>query len=345
MRPVEMSARIGAVIAKSARAAGVCELALRSATGFDPATARDVDARICLELEETLWNEAARLSGDVDFGLHTAERLEPGLFDVLDYAVRTAPTARAAIERLARYNRLEHDAAVFKLIERGATVRVEHRFAEKGVQCRHSAEFTLASHVVVGSQITGTRLAPRAVEFAHAPPSSLTEHQRIFGVTPRFHSEVNALEWLRSDLDRPVPAADPALSRVIERHAEAMLAARPAPATTHAARVQQELAGMLQAGAVSLRTVAQRLRLSPRTLQRRLASEGASFDGLLENLRCDLALRYLSDAGIGIAQVAYLLGYAEPSPFNRAFRRWTGATPSEFRASRSAPKRSHAREL
>jgi AraC-like DNA-binding protein len=328
MAAIEVSANVGALIAGVAAAAGVD---LQRATGFDPAVAKDPDARISLELETTLWDEAARLTGDESFGLHAAQMLRPGAFDVLDYAVRTAPTLRASLQRLARYNRLVHDAAVFTLLERGENLRVEHAFRIAGEQSRHAAEFTLASLVVIGTQIAGAPVLPRAVEFRHAAPPRTAEHQRIFGLQPRFLAAVNALELESAVLDRPTAAADPALSRVVERHAEALLAARPEPAESLPDRVRRLVAGMLREGDATLAKAAAALHMSERSFQRRLSAEGASFDALLEELRRELSLRYLSDPKIGIAEVAYLVGYSEPSAFHRAFKRWTGTTPAEAR--------------
>jgi AraC-like DNA-binding protein len=305
---------------------------LRAATGFDPAVAGDPDARISLQLEERLWLEAARRSGDDDIGLHAAEGLRPGAFDVIDYAIRTAPTLRASLQRLARYNRLEHDVAVFTIIDRGPVTRIEHAFRVAGaVQSRHSAEFTMAAVLVVSAQLLGQPVYARVVEFRHAAPSATGEHVRVFGVRPRFGAAVNALEIDSALVDRPIPDADPALSRVIERHAEARLLGQPEPAETTAVRVQRLLARDLPAGEVSLSEVAAALHMSPRSLQRRLGDEGTSFDAVLDELRRDLALRYLADPKIAIAEVAYLLGFSEPSSFHRAFKRWTGATPREAR--------------
>jgi AraC-like DNA-binding protein len=325
---MEVSAGIGAFIAHVAAGAGVD---LKAATGFDPAVAGDPDARIPLELETQLWDDAARLSRDEAFGLHAAEKVRPGAFDVLDYAVRSAPTLRGSLQRLARYNRLVHDAAVFKLIDRGEALRVEHALRMSATQSRHAAEFTLASMVVIGEQISGARVRPSAVEFRHAAPASTVEHERIFGLRPRFSAPVNALDLASGILDRPALAADPALSRLVERHAEALLAARPEPVESTAERVRRLLIGMLPEGGAPLKAVAARLRMSVRSLQRRLSGEGVSFDALLEELRRELSLRYLADPRIAIAEVAYLVGYSEPSAFHRAFKRWTGTTPAETR--------------
>jgi len=331
---IEMSAAIGALIVQAAAAKGVDPIALREATGFDASSARDPDARISLELEAILWNTAARMADDAAFGLHAAELVKPGAFDVMDYAVRSAPTLRISLERLVRYNRLVHDAAVFSVIEQGATTRIEHAFRiGHGAQCRHSAEFTLAAVITIGRQASGGPLFPRAVEFRHGKPSDdvIAEHRRIFGVEPTFARRVNAVELDRTALDRPLPEADPTLFRIIERHAEALLASRPSANESTSDRARRVLSTMLGEGDASLARVAGKLRMSERSLQRKLADEGLTFDVLLDEMRHDLALRYLADPRIAVAEVAYLLGFSEPSPFHRAFKRWTGMTPSEAR--------------
>ena len=332
MLTVEVSARIGALIVGAAEAAGANGRSLAAELGFDPAIAADPDARIPLSLETALWEEAARRGGDPAFGLHAAERLEPGTFDVLDYAVRTAPTVRVAVERLARYNRLEHGAAVYSMIDTDGVLRIEHTLVVPGaVQSRHAAEFTLAAIVVIGGQIAGQPVRPRAVELRHEPPASVGEAVRLFGVAPRFGAAVNAIELDEATAALPVPAADPALWRVIERQAEMLLASYPDPSETTAQRLRRELVRVMAGGEVSLAAVAARLRMSARTLQRRLAGENVTFDGVLDELRRELALRYLADPRVGIAEIAYLLGYSEPSAFHRAFKRWTGTTPAAAR--------------
>src|SRR3954454_12559259 len=337
MLAIEVSAGIGAFIVSAAAAAGVPRAELEKRTGFTLSWADDPDARIPLEMETALWEEAARATRDSAFGLHAAEGLRPGVFDVLDYVVRAAPTVRASWERLARYNRLVHDAAVFAISEgAGGGVRIEHALSRPApAQSRHAAEFTMASLVVVGAQMSGAPLAPTAVELRHAPPDAAAraEHLRLFGVAPRYGRAVNALELPAAAAARPVPSADPLLSRIVVRHAEALLVERPAAAETAAGKVRRILTGLLgddETGA-SLAAVSARLHMSERSLQRRLADEGVTFDAVLDELRRELAVRYLADEKVAIAEIAYLLGYSEPSAFHRAFKRWTGTTPAEAR--------------
>lgn len=324
------------MIVGAAQARGVEPAGLLAATGFQPGTATDPDARISFEKEQLLWSEAAARASDDAFGVHTAELVQPGMFDVLDYAIRTAPTLRSSLERLVRYNRLVHDVAVWSLVPRPDVLRVEHTLSVEGLsQHRHSAEFTICSVVTIGAQIAGERVRPRAVGFRHAQPISVAanaELERVFGVAPRFLQPVNFLELDLAFVSRDNPRSDPALSRVLERHADALLAARPALTVGVIDRVRRLLATALGEGEVTLGHVAQKLKMSERSLQRRLSDEGVTFDALLDEVRRDLALRYLADPKIAVAEVAYLLGYSEPSPFHRAFKRWTGKTPAEARA-------------
>jgi AraC-like DNA-binding protein len=335
MSSLEVSAGIGALVVAIAAQRGVDTSALIAATGFEPKSASDADARIPLEMEHALWRTAAMLARDEAFGVHAAELVKPGMFDVLDYAVRTAPTLRQSLERLVRYNRLVHDAAVWALVPRGDVLRVEHTFRVGGiVQDRHAAEFTLCSLVTIGSQLADVPLRPRAVGFRHpksAGPEAHAELTRLFGVEPQFLQPVNYVELDNAVVERENPKADPSLSRLVERHAEALLAARPEPSLSTSERVQHVLATTLGEGEITLADVARKLKLSERSLQRRLSDEGATFDALLDRTRRDLALRYLADPKIAVAEVAFLLGYSEPSPFHRAFKRWTGKTPSEMR--------------
>lgn len=331
VRVFYMSARVGAAIVHSAAALGADPAELAANVGFDPSQADDPEALMSSVIEDALWREGARLLNDDDFGLHVAELLRPGSFDVLDYVVRNAPSLREAFARWARYNRLEHDVAVFTMIDQGPVVRIEHALRGGAVQHRHSAESTLAAQVVAAEQLTQARLTPVAVEFVHAAPASLREHARIFGVAPSFLCPVNAVVWPREALERPVQAADAALSRVLERHADALLAALPDASNMYTDRVRAWLIRNLEDGEATLARAASELKLSERSLQRRLAAERSSFDALLDEVRHTLALRYLAEPKVGISALAYRLGYSDASAFHRAFRRWTGTSPSALR--------------
>lgn len=290
------------------------------------------DATLPLADETRLWLAAAEALGDPGLGLRAARQIRAGQFDVLDYAVRTAPTLREALQRLARYNALVHDVAQFDLQPQGQTLRVVHGFIPgMGQPCAPASEFTLASLVVVAGQLAGSPVWPLAVQFAHPAPADVSLHRAVFGQLPAFGAAASALVFDVAELDRPLPGADPGLSRIVTAHAEQLLAQRPAADLPLAAQVSRQMAERLAQGTPTLAEVAAALHLSERSLQRKLAQAQTCFADLLEQLRRELALRYVADPHLALGEVAYLLGFAEPSPFHRAFRRWTGCTPAEAR--------------
>ena len=335
IREPQVSARIGALIIEAAAAHGVNAQQLMAEAGFELGWLSDANARMPLSVEERLWERAAELTNDPLFGLHAAASIRPGAFDVLDYAVRTAPDLRTALQRLARYNRLVHDLASFEVNPAGQVVHIEHRFDGAGAwPCRQAAEFTLGSLVVVASQIASQPIQALAVEFAHPAAGEGDDYRALFGVAPRFDAPVSCLVLPSDLLDQPVPAADPALSRIITAHAEQLLAAHAPVHEDIAAQVRRRLAEGMANGPPSLKAVAQCLNQSERSLQRRLDAEGTRFAELVDEVRHKLALRYVADDRLALGEVAYLLGFAEPSPFYRAFKRWTGTTPAAARRSR-----------
>jgi AraC-like DNA-binding protein len=331
-REPHVSARVAGPILRAAAARGADPAAVAARAGFDRAQLADPDASIPLAQETALWEAAAAATGDGDLGLHAAEAIERGEFDVIDYAVRTASCVREALARLARYNRLVHDLAVFELTDTARGVEIAHRFDAPGLApSRHASEFTLASVLVVAGQATGAPMLALRVEFAHPEPASTSEHERVFGVRPRFGASASLLALSRESASRAVLAADAGLSRIVTAHADALLEARRPHPPGASDRVRHCLAEGFAHGPPPLAQVAKRLHTSGRSLQRRLREEGTCFADVVDGFRRELALRYVADPKLALGEVAYLLGFAEPSPFHRAFRRWTGTTPAAMR--------------
>jgi AraC-like DNA-binding protein len=331
-RAAQVSARVGALVVHIAAARGVPAAQLMADVGFEPAWLEEAQARMPLAMEEQLWNRAAQWTDDPLFGLHAAAQIRAGAFDVLDYAVRTAPDLRTALQRLVRYNRLVHDLALFEISTHGSEVRIAHRFGKAGMRpCRQASEFTLACLLVVASQMGGHAVQALAVDFAHTAGAPVEDYASVFGVAPRFNAEVSCLVLPAELLDRSVPGADPALSRIVTAHADLLLQAHAHADADVVEQVRALLAECMADGPPTLTQVARRLHLSERSLQRRMDEGGTRFSRLVDEVRCELALRYVRDPRLALGEVAYLLGFAEVSPFHRAFRRWTGTTPAAMR--------------
>jgi AraC-like DNA-binding protein len=330
-RTTTVSTRSVRPVLERLRALGIDIGSVLTAVGTQPGALDDPDGRIPHDLALSLWGEAVRRSGDDGFGMHAAEQIRPGAFDVLDYAVRSSATLGEGLQRLIRYHRILHDAAAVRLRLEADRAHLTHELpGDYPALPRHVAEFIVGAWIVVARQATGVDVAPLEVSFRHAAPADISEHRRLFRATVRFHAAVNGLVLPSALLDRPLVKADAGLCAVLERHVRELVEKIPRVESL-GDRVRQLVAQDLSTGVRGAEQVAERLHMSSRSLQRLLRADGTSYTELVDALRHELAARYLGEARLAIAEVAFLLGFSEASAFHRAFRRWTGTTPAAYR--------------
>ncbi len=326
------------LVLAAAVARGVPPARLFAAAGLEPQQMLDPDGRIPAEHALRAWQAAAELSGDPGFGLSVVEHLRPDFLGSLGYAVHASATLGDGFRRLARFFRVVNQYASLELVEDSARahlrVGVDHDVPAD--ELRHPMECLVSALLVVARRTTGAPLQPLAVEFRHAAPPDVTPHLRVFGVAPRFGQPACELVLAREALATPHLGPDGALVTAAERHLRRMLEELP-PTDTLAGRVRRVLLEELRLGEPTLARVAARLRTSERTLQRRLGREGTSMQALLDELRRELSLRHLAESKESIAEISFLLGFAEVRAFHRAFKRWTGSTPAAYRQARPAP--------
>ena len=173
------------------------------------------------------------------------------------------------------------------------------------------------------------------VWFAHAAPDYASEYARVIEIPYRFDARCYAIVGSAALLDRPLPKADSRLCELLEQHAEELLARLPA-GDAFEDRVRKQIASLLPSGETHADRVAETLGVSTSTLRRRLREAGTSHRQLLDAVRCDLACSALLGKDVSVNEVAFLLGFSDASAFHKAFRRWTGQSPSEFaRAARN----------
>ena len=301
------------------------------AAELDRSAVDDPDARIPIEQVGALWRKAYELSGDPNLALHAIEVLPFGAYRVIDFLAGSAPTIGAAMAKVSDYFPLIND--VVRLPYAVGDHEVEFRVdapSRPGVITRPYAEYTLAAVFLRSRVSTNQRFPLVRVDFSHPRPADIGEHERIFECPVQFGAPACQLVMARDVWDTPRTGSNPALFEVLESHARMLLNQLPNEPDT-VSRVRQAIEGELRGGNPKLESVAKQLAMSPRTLQRRLKDEGVVFNDLLDDLRFRAARTYLAQRDIAGAEVAYLLGFAEPSSFNHAFKRWSGQTPTEYR--------------
>lgn len=325
------------LVIAAAASRGVAPPALLAEIGLAPAQLLDPDGRVPAELAVRAWQVAARMSGDAAFGLATVEQLRPDTLGGLGWAIHASATVGAGLERMTRFLRLGNQYSRLVLVEDSAhaRVRMEVDYDIDPDELRHPVECLLCGVVTVLRRATGQPLVPSAVAFRHSAPADDAPHRQRFTVPPAFSAPHSELVLPRALLATPHLAPDPQLTAVTERHLRRLLDELPA-VETFAGQLKRVLAEELRHGEPSLPQLAARLKLSERTLQRRLRQQSLTLHALLDDVRFTLAQRHLRESRESIAEISFLLGFSEVRAFHRAFKRWTGVTPGAFRADPSS---------
>jgi AraC-like DNA-binding protein len=196
---------------------------------------------------------------------------------------------------------------------------------------RHQIEAWATAVVRCCREITGRALQPVAVALMHQRIAESAQIDGYFGHTIDFGAEMDELAFAGEAAKLPVVSADRYLHKLVIEHCAAALSRGKSRGPIQV-DVENAIAALLPHGNTQLTNVARKLGVTPRTLRRKLAAEGVTFAGILEDLRFALARHYLAEQDLPISRIAWLLGYAEVSAFSHAFRRWSGRTPRADRA-------------
>src|ERR1041385_1797299 len=307
------------------------ELSIIQNAGLKKAEFANPDTRIPVRLALELLRVSIEKSSDPALGLHAGELIEPGDLDVVEYAARHCATAREAILCAARLIRLLDEGLEVELIEERDSAM--WRFSRRGgaPQPTGVSEFIIASNLVVARRVSGAPVVPREVRFVHEGATTRAEYDRFFGCPISLGQEADELVLVRADLDAPLPLADPDLRAAFEQHGQELLAALPT-AESIGAKVRKLTIAALSEGDVGMESIAKKLHMSVATLRRRLKEEGTTHSQILDDLRFELAKRYLRRSDLAVSEIAYTLGFSHVNAFHKAFKRWTGAAPVEYRA-------------
>jgi len=327
-----VSVRLVWAYRSASRALGIDSDEAWRAHGVDPASLTLPDTRVPRRVALDLAKLVVGLSGVDDYALRAAEAVEPGVLDLLEFAVRSQRDIDSALDCLVRLLPLLADGIRLELQRdaRGAIATL--LLDEDPVGRALTAEFVFAYLTLAGRRFTGRAdYCPAEVHLAHPAPRDPSHHQQLFGSKLRFGASANRFVLTNEQLALPFVHADSRLSALLERVGLDWL-----ESVGHAASLADEARRLvvkeLPSGRAEAAVVARALGITPRTLHRRLADEGTNFRALVDDTRRGLALGYMDQPGLGLSEISYLLGMSGVQAFHRAFRRWTGQTPGAYRA-------------
>ena len=285
----------------------------------------DPDARVSCEAIGSLVSLAQRQRFTPNIGLELARCTPIGAYPLLDYLVATSETVEKGLEQLGRYLRMIGNPTNIAARQEGHVVRIEI----SGNDAPLNVEYSASLIVLHFKTETDGRFTAANLSLRHRPDDA-DAFARVLGCEVNAEASWNGLIVPMESWRLSLRRRDSLLQRLLESQADQILARLPRRAGI-AEHVQRALAADLSAAGARIETVARRLAMSARTLQRRLADEGVSFQQVLDATRREAAARYLSEPTLATSEIAYLVGYSEPAPFHRAFKRWYATTPETFR--------------
>lgn len=324
---------VNTVIAAAGRQ-GVAAEPLLAAAGLPPrALERE---RWPIDYITRLWRAAERCSGDPGFGLKAGAGVSPAGVSGIAFALQSAGTLRDALTMVQKYQRLISDGGRIQMLPGdSATWIVYHPRQGRLAFSPYQLEAVLAAIVALAGWISGELLRPLRVQFSQPRLGPLAGYQEVFACPVEFEQAFSGLLVDNAVLDRPLPQADPQFARLHQQFATARLATLESGEAS-APNLRQWLAAHLGPEVPRRAQAARALEISERTLARRLGEQGQTFEGLLDEVRRELALEAVAGSERSMAEIAQSLGFAEASVFCRAYRRWTGMPPGRWRRQAAA---------
>jgi AraC-like DNA-binding protein len=311
--------------------AGVPVEPLLRRVGLTPELIAEPEERLNVRSQIALLNEAAIALKDDCLGFTLARDHDPREIGLLYYVMASSRTLGEALKRLARYSKVTNEALVFGYREGN---RLIINLSYSGVprhSDRHQIEFCMFAAIRVCRLLTGQNLVPQYVSIAHHRSGGMSEMARFVRTKVEFGADADEFALDVDARDLPLIHADNHLNDLLLKYCEAALADRRGDMTQLRTRVENAVSSLLPHGRALVGDVARSLAMSERTLARELSDEGLNFTEILQQLRRDLAVRYLDDRKLRVSKIAWLLGFRDVSAFTHAFKRWTGKTPSQMR--------------
>ena len=320
------------LIAKAIESYGLDSEKLFVEAGLKHAKLRDPLARFPTAAVFDLWRIAVRETGDSNFGLTVASHWHPTTLHALGYSWLASSNLAEAFECTARYTRLVNTAAQGVLtVEEGEDyyriVVGRSRVFPNAIP--QMVDAAMATFMIMCRAAYGSSFSIRRATFQHSEPAVLLPFQQHYEAPLLFSQPEDAL-WIDREIAlEPLATANPALVRINDRIVTDYLA--ELDRSDLGMRVRSKLIEHLPAGRFSEADIASSINVSQRSLQRKLRKQGLTYTQLVEDTRRDLSLKYVRDPSYSFNEVAFLLGFTEPANFSRAFKRWYGQSPSQFR--------------
>lgn len=324
-------ASAGVDVATLLKRKGVNPQAVFEQAEVDLGTTNDAYQQIRLDRFTHLLVLAAEASQCPNFGLTIGLQQDPAKWGAFGYLVLNCPTIGAALENLATFLKPWQTGTHITCFRGKGVFGIEYSIQHPKVTHKNQdAEVSIGYVKNLVDRLCERSIQPVAVHFEHHPISDLTIYKKSLGVTPYFEQPVNCISFPIALADQPVKSADLQLFPVLRQHLVDMARATP-DGQNLAGAVTWQIRQFLPLRQCDLKTVARALAMEPRTLQRHLKKQALVFAQMVDEVRREQALEHLQNSTMEIKEISYLLGFNDSSAFIKAFKKWTGESPGQYR--------------
>ena len=296
--------------------------------GMDPAQLYKPNLRTHFSAQPLFWEAAVELSGDPCIGLHLGEKMPVYKGQILEYLLLSSTTFGDGLKRVLSYQRLISDAMHGEVTE-SPTPYLTNYFSEHQYLTPHLAEAMVVSLIRFLQSVSDDKFKPTRICFTHAAKTNLEEYQRVFQCPVEFNTQQFKLYFDPKILDYRSPYAEPELLSMHVQSADQHM--EQLEKRDLILEVRSQVGALLESGDITLERISHELSIRPRQLRHQLTLAGTSLQRIITQHRKSLSRRLLSQTDESIAEIVYLTGFSEPSTFYRAFKRWEGMTPIEYR--------------
>lgn len=300
--------------------------------GLEESYLADPDNTVPYAIFGLLLRRCAEITHCPHFGLVVGQHLNTSSLGTVGFLSRSAPDARTALTVLSRYFRFHNPNATVDVVEDESHVTLRFTLLIPRLEGReHIIDGAVATAFNTMRRMCGPEWKPTEVRLARDRPRDVAPYREFFGPAVRFNADESAVIFSRHWLDAANPAADPMLHQLMKKRIREL---ETSSGESIVSQVRRMLPPLVHARAASIGAVANLIGLSARTLNRRLAAEDTTFLQLREDTLHAAACQLLESTRLPANEIADRLGYANPSAFTRAFHRWSGMAPAEWRTSR-----------
>ena len=296
--------------------------------GMDPAQLYKPNLRTHFSAQPLFWEAAEELSGDPCIGLHLGENMPVYKGQILEYLLLSSTTFGAGLKRVLNYQRLISDAMHGEITE-SPNPFLTNYFSEHQYLTPHLAEAMVVSLIRFLQSVSDDKFKPIRICFTHHAKTKIDEYQRVFQCPVEFGAKQFKLYFDPAILSYRSPYAEPELLSMHVQSADQHM--QQLEKRDLILEVRSQVGALLESGEITLEKISSELHMSPRQLRHKLTVAGTSLQRIITQHRKSLSRQLLSQTDESIAEIVYLTGFSEPSTFYRAFKRWEGMTPIEYR--------------